>query len=317
MQSDSYTLIIGSSNIDLNIYSERFPRAGETVTGGTFSQSFGGKGANQAVAAVRAGSNTKFIGRVGNDSFGTQMITNLQKEGIDVEHIITDQENPSGVAFILLNSQGQNMISVAPGANAFVSLKEIKNIRTIIHEASAVIVQMEIPMKIISEIFLLASDTTTTVLNPAPFKPIPKEVLERLKVITPNENEILDLHSSLGYINPQSLDEKSLELISRNITEFGVKNIITTLGSRGCFVYQSNTDDVTVIPGIKVHAIDTVGAGDCFNGVLTSFIVKGYNIETAAKYANVAASIAVTRKGAQSSMPFESEIRTKFNHHYS
>ncbi|NHJ01193.1 MAG: ribokinase [Candidatus Heimdallarchaeota archaeon] len=316
MKNDPYILIIGSSNIDLNIYSKRFPKPGETVTGGKFTQSFGGKGANQAVAAARSGSKVKFIGRVGNDNFGNQMISNLKKESIDVKNIIIDQTNPSGVAFILLDAQGQNMISVAPGANALVSLKEIFNIKTIIEDASAVVVQMEIHMDIITEIFNNTKDSTLSILNPAPFKPIPEEILKKLKIITPNENELLELHSSLGLNNPNLLDENALISISRDISRIGVENVITTLGQRGCFVYQAKSGKASLISGIKVNPVDTVGAGDCFNGVLTSYVVKGYDIFTAAKYANTAASIAVTRRGAQNSMPLEDEILSRFNEVY-
>ena len=150
----SYVLIIGSSNMDLNIYSKKFPSPGETVTGGTFKQFLGGKGANQAVASTRSGAKTIFIGKIGTDSYGDEMVSQLAKEGIIVDYIIRDSNTRSGVAFILIDDKGENMISVAPGANALLNPKEIRQYAEIIKNAKILVVQMEIPIEAILEIFM-------------------------------------------------------------------------------------------------------------------------------------------------------------------
>ena len=198
MMKMGYVLIIGSSNIDLNIYSKRLPRPGETVTGGTFKQFLGGKGANQAVASVRSGAQTIFISRIGKDTFGDLMIKQLTKESIDTSHIIRDSQEASGIAFILIDSYGENMISVAPGANARLSKENITNNMDLIKNASSIVVQMEIPTDTIEEIFKIASKgNAIKILNPAPLKAIPPRILKNIDLIIPNEGELLHLHSLL------------------------------------------------------------------------------------------------------------------------
>ncbi len=300
--------------MDLNIYSKRFPKPGETVTEGTFTQSFGGKGANQAVASIRSGSKTIFIGKLGQDPFGTQMIENLVNEGIDTTHVIMDPENASGVAFILIDSNGQNMISVAPGANAKLSLKDIRNALNIIQNASVIVIQMEISMKVIQEIFHTASKKNTIkILNPAPFKEIPMDVLKKVDIITPNENELFQLYSSLSFKEKQKKNNDIFSKITKDLHNCGIQTIIVTLGDKGCFVSDTKSGDQFHFSAIKVNAVDTVGAGDCYNGVLASRLCQGDTLRTATKYANVAASIAVTRTGAQNSMPFQEEIAKRYS----
>ena len=310
---DPYVLIVGSSNMDLNIYSERFPNPGETVTGGIFKQFLGGKGANQAVASARAGSKTCFIGKIGTDAFGNQMISQLKSEGINIEHIIRDSSELSGVAFILIDKTGENMISVAPGANFNLTPDDVKVNKEIIRNASSLVVQMEIPSATIEQIFKMAAQGSgIKILNPAPLKPINHSILSNVDVLTPNEGELLRLHSLL---NLKALKGKRKELIiqaSRDISEFGVNVIITTLGSKGSLIYDAKKDRVTNIPALNVQAVDTVGAGDCFNGVLASMLNQGKNLINSVKYASAAASIAVTRKGAQASLPRLSEIKERF-----
>lgn len=309
-----YTLIIGSSNMDLNIYSERLPKPGETVTEGVFKQFLGGKGANQAVAAVRAGSKTIFIGKIGKDAFGDQMMARLTNEGIEMSHVIRDSEVPSGLAFIMIDKNGENMISVAPGANARLTPSEILTKSEIIKNAKTLIVQMELPIETIEEIYNIASEgNVIRILNPAPLKLIPSDILMKIDIIIPNEGELYRLHSLLGYNELKALEgkEKIIEA-SKDISRTGVKIIITTLGSKGCIIYKREKNEIIKVPAFKVKAVDTVGAGDCFNGVLASYLCKGETIEDAVKYATAAASIAVTRKGAQESMPFLHEIERRF-----
>jgi len=308
-----YVLIIGSSNIDLNIYSQRLPNPGETVTGGTFKQFLGGKGANQAIASVRSGAMTTFIAKIGEDGFGDQMLTRFSKEGIDTSYIIRDSQEASGVAFILIDENGENMISVAPGANARLLKKDIGKVTDIIRNASVLIVQMEIPIETIEEIYKFASQgNVIKILNPAPLKPIPLSMLKNIDIIIPNEGELFRLHSLLKL---KGLTEEGRDKIiraSRDISELGVKTIITTLGNKGCLIYENNKDNAIDVPAFKVKAVDTVGAGDCFNGVFASKLVQGATLIEAVKYATAAASIAVTRKGAQESMPFLEEIEERY-----
>jgi len=308
----AYVLIIGSSNMDLNIYSERFPDLGETITGGTFKQYLGGKGANQSVAAVRSGAKTVFIGKIGEDSFGDQMISSLTKEGINTDYMVRDPNEKSGVAFILIDKNGDNKITVAPGANFKLSAEEIKLNVDIIKNSCCLIVQMEIPMETIKEIFDIASEgNVIKILNPAPLKPIPLEILKKVDIIIPNEGEIYRLSS---YITKKELTvwgKQSIVKASKILTNLGINCVITTLGSRGSIIYLGSEDKVIEVPTPNVNAVDTVGAGDCFIGVFAGFLSKGEKIVNAVKYASIAASIAVTRKGAQDSMPHLNEIKKK------
>ena len=308
---NGYVLVIGSSNMDLNIYSERLPKPGETVTGGIFKQFLGGKGANQAVASVRAGAKTIFISKIGNDFFGDQMVSRLTKEGIDMSYIIKDAQEASGVAFIMIDNNGENMISVAPGANARLNPLEIQAKSDIIKKAKVLVVQMELSIETIEEIYRIASHgNLIKILNPAPLKPIPISVLKNIDIIIPNEGELFRLHSLLEFKELSGTQKEKIIQASKDIASLGIKIVITTLGSKGCLIVEN--DEVIEIPAFKVEAIDTVGAGDCFNGVIASKLCQGETLLNAVKYATAAASIAVTRKGAQESMPFINEIDEQF-----
>lgn len=311
-----YVLIIGSSNMDLNIYLQRFPKPGETVTGGVYKQFLGGKGANQAVASVRSGSKTNFIGKVGIDAFGNDMISQLENEGVNIEHFIRDPHESSGVAFILIDETGENMISVAPGANFKLTPEEVQANSEVIKNAKCLIVQMEIPIETIEEIFKIAKQgEVIKILNPAPLKPISLSILNNIDIIIPNEGELLQLHSLLKLKELVGNSKDRIIQASKDISRFGIKTIITTLGNKGCILYDAAEDKITEVPAFKVQAIDTVGAGDCFNGVVASKLCQGENILTSVKYATVAASIAITRQGAQASMPYLNEIEDRFKHY--
>ncbi len=313
---DQYVLIIGSSNMDLNIYSQRFPKPGETVTGGVFKQFLGGKGANQAVASVRSGSKTIFIGKVGIDAFGNDMISQLEKEGVNIEHVIRDPHEPSGVAFILINETGENMISVAPGANFKLTPEDVQANSEVITNAKCLIVQMEIPIATIEEIFKIAEQgEVIKILNPAPLKPISLSILNNIDIIIPNEGELLQLHSLLKLKELIGNSKDRIIQASKDISKFGIKTIITTLCSKGSILYDAAEDKITEVPAFKVQAIDTVGAGDCFNGIVASKLCQGENILTSVKYATAAASIAITRQGAQASMPYLNEIEDRYKYY--
>jgi ribokinase len=309
-----YVLIVGSSNMDMNIFSERLPQKGETVTGGIFKQFFGGKGANQAVASVRSGSKTVFMAKIGKDSFGDKMLTQLKKEGIVVDYILRDETEASGIAFIMIDKDGENMISVAPGANVNLSPEEIEKHEEIIINATVLVVQMEIPLETIQKIFHTAlKGKVIKILNPAPLKAIPKELFSKIDIIVPNEGELFRLNSLLNLEKLKESEDSKIIQASKQMAKLGIKIVITTLGNKGCLIYQSKSDEFIKIPAYKVSAVDTVGAGDCFNGVLASKLAQGETIINAVKFATAAASIAVTRKGAQESMPYASEIHERFS----
>jgi ribokinase len=299
--------------MDLNIYSQRFPKPGETVTGGVFKQFLGGKGANQAVASVRAGSKTIFVGKIGTDAFGSDMISQLSNEGVNIEHIIRDPYESSGVAFILISETGENMISVAPGANFKLTPEEVKASSDVIKNAKCLLVQMEIPTETIEEIFKIAvQGEVVKILNPAPLRSIGLSILSKIDIIIPNEGELLQLHSLLKLEELKGNNKEKIIQASKNISSLGIKTIITTLGKNGSIIYDAEEDKITEVPAFKVQAIDTVGAGDCFNGVVASKLCQGENIFTSVKYATAAASIAITRQGAQASMPYLDEIEDRF-----
>jgi len=313
---DQYVLIIGSSNMDLNIYSQQFPKPGETVTGGVFKQFPGGKGANQAVASVRSGSKTTFTGKVGIDAFGNDMISQLEKEGVNIEHVIRDPHESSGVAFILINETGENMISVAPGANFKLTPEDVQANSEVITNAKCLIVQMEIPIATIEEIFKIAEQgEVIKILNPAPLKPISLSILNNIDIIIPNEGELLQLHSLLKLKELIGNSKDRIIQASKDISKFGIKTIITTLGNKGSILYDAAEDKITEVPAFKVQAIDTVGAGDCFNGIVASKLCQGENLLTSVKYATAAASIAITRQGAQASMPYLNEIEDRYKYY--
>ncbi|MFX1236540.1 MAG: ribokinase [Promethearchaeota archaeon] len=308
-----YVLVVGSCNIDMNIYSERLPTPGETVTGGTFKQCFGGKGANQAVAAARAGVKTVFMGSLGTDLYGEQMIEQLNREGIDLCCVARDPSEASGVAFIFIDKNGENMISVAPGANARLSSQHILDNAEIIRNASVVIAQMEIPIETLEMLFKIAKQgNTIRILNPAPLRNTSRELLKHVDVIVPNEGELFRLNSLLSFNSLEFQNIRQIVQASFNISSLGVNHVITTLGGKGCVVYSQGTEGAKRLLPLNVEAIDTVGAGDCFNGVMASKLCEGKDLLTAVRYATVAASIAVTRKGAQDSMPYKDEIDEKF-----
>ncbi len=312
VESNNYVLIIGSSNMDLNVYLERLPKPGETITGGVYKQFLGGKGANQAVASVRSGAKTVFIGKIGKDTFGDQMLSRLKAEGIDTSHIFRDPNEASGVALIMIDSNGENIIGVAPGANFGLTPDEVKIKSDLIKNAGAIVVQMEISIETIDTIFRIASQgTAIKILNPAPLKPVPLDILKKIDIIIPNEGELLRLHSFSIQKELSGSNEEKIKQASKNLTKLGVKTIITTLGKKGALIYYGDKDKFEIIPALKVQAVDTVGAGDCFNGCLASALSKGKTILEAAKFATAAASIAVTRKGAQKSMPYYEEIIKK------
>ncbi len=294
-------LIIGSSNTDMVIKTANFPVPGETVLGGTFFMNPGGKGANQAVAAARLGGKVTFITKIGNDMFGNQTVSGLKSEGIDTRYIVKDENLPSGVALITVNSKGENNIVVAPGSNGNLTAEDIDTRLFSSGKYSLILLQLEIPVKTVEyAIKNAAKHGMKVILNPAPAQKLHDDLLRHIWLLTPDENEA-GILTGIKVTNEVTVENAASELRRR-----GVKNVIVTLGEKGAYV---QSDEFTgVIHGVKVEAVDSTAAGDVFNGALVIAFTEGKGIKDAAIFANKAAAISVTRLGAQASAPYRKEL---------
>ena len=293
--------VIGSSNTDMVVKTEKLPMPGETVIGGTFFMNPGGKGANQAVAAARLGGRVTFIARVGSDLFGSQALQQFQTENIDTRFVTQDSEYPSGVALIGVDRQGENTIIVAPGSNRQLNVKDVANAFESIAEKSIILIQLEIPQETVEFAILSGKKKNCDViLNPAPVQPVDNSALRNLSIITPNETEAEMLTGI------RITDLNTAEQAARQLHQAGVPNVIITLGSKGAFVSTGSNGKLVAAP--KVIAVDTTAGGDCFNGALAVALAEGMKIEEAVGFACQAASLSVTRMGAQASMPYRKEV---------
>ncbi|HJP63908.1 MAG TPA: ribokinase [Mucilaginibacter sp.] len=303
----SSILVIGSTNTDMVVKADRLPAPGETVIGGSFFMSQGGKGANQAVAAQRLGGNVTFIFKTGNDIFGERSIQLFKAEGINIGHCICDDQLASGVALITVDKNAENCIAVASGANAALMPADIEPVKGLIETASFVLMQLEIPIETVSYMAeLAAARSCTVILNPAPACPLPASLLKNVSVITPNEKEA-EVLSGISIV-----DDESTRKAAAIIREKGVNTVIITLGSRGAFICNAEIEQF--IPAIKVEAVDTTAAGDVFNGALAVAISEGRSLEDAVRFACSAAAVSVTRLGAQTAAPYRKEVEaTQFN----
>lgn len=299
-------VVIGSSNTDMVIKSERFPAPGETVIGDTFLMNSGGKGANQAVSIARLKGNVTFISKIGDDVFGKRSIELYKSEGINTTHIFIDSQNPSGVAIISVDSYGENCIVVAPGANACLSVNDMEKIQSVIETGDIILMQLEIPLKTVEYVSEIAERKgIKVILNPAPAQHLPLSLLKRLYAITPNEIEA-EMLSDVKVTDWESA-KKAADFISNK----GVKNVIITLGEKGALLKENST--YYMIDAEKVEAIDTTAAGDTFNGALCVGLSEDMPLLEAVKFACKAASFTVTRMGAQSSIPYRRELKVKNN----
>jgi ribokinase len=293
--------VVGSSNTDMVIKTSKLPSPGETILGGKFFMNPGGKGANQAVAAARLGGNISFIAKTGDDIFGRQAKQLFESENVNTDFMVTDSESPSGVALITVDSKAENCIVVAPGANSNLSRTDIDLAREDILRSEIILMQLEIPLETVLYVADLGSQAgKKVILNPAPARDLPDELLRKLYIITPNETEA-ELLTGV-----KVTDMTSIEKAAKIIHQKGVPVVIITLGSRGAFLFTSEGFKVVSAP--KVEAVDTTAAGDVFNGALAVAISKGLEMEKAVEFANKAAAISVTRLGAQSSAPYWKDI---------
>lgn len=294
-------LVVGSSNTDMVVRVERIPRAGETVLGGSFLTAGGGKGANQAVAAAKAGGRVTFLGRVGRDVYGEAARASLRGLGIETKFMVCDAKEPSGVALILVARNGENSIAVAPGANGKLSAADVRKAKAAFVGARVLVAQLEVPVATVRAAVRLAqAQGVPVILNPAPARELPDALLREVAVLTPNETEA-EILTGIKVRNPASARKAAEVLLAR-----GVGAVVVTLGARGALLATS--EGAKLVPGFAVKAVDTTAAGDTFNGALAVALAEGQTLEEAVRFANAAAAISVTRKGAQPSAPARREI---------
>ncbi|MFF3843870.1 ribokinase [Streptomyces sp. NPDC002328] len=291
-------VVLGSTNMDLVAYVEKPPQRGETVTGREFSTIPGGKGANQAIAAVQAGANVSMIGAVGNDAFGSRLRSTLEHSGVNTDHLRT-VEGPSGTAHIVVDDQGGNAIVVVPGANGAVD-HLVPGDEGLIASADALLLQLEIPLAaVVAGAQAARAHGVRTVLTPAPAQHLPPELLDTTDLLVPNEHEATTL---TGRIDPR---EAALALLD------SVPEVVVTLGASGC-LYATRGAEPVMIRAPHVKAVDSTGAGDTFVGALAVALGEERPAQEAIAWAAAAAALSVQRPGASASMPFRSEIDKQY-----
>jgi ribokinase len=294
-------LVVGSSNTDMIIKLDRIPRPGETILGGEFATAAGGKGANQAVGAARAGGAVTFIARVGKDMFGEQAAAGFQKDGINVDYVLRDDTSPSGVALIFVAKDGENSIAVASGANGKLSPADVEQAKAAFAGAGVLVMQLETPLETVQAAAELAARAgVRVILNPAPARPLPEGLLKLVSILTPNESEA-ELLTGV-----KVADESSAAQAADKLLATGIRTVIITLGAKGAFLADGG--EKFLVPGFKIEAVDATAAGDIFNGALAVALTEEKPLREAVRFANAAAAISVTRLGAQPSAPTRREI---------
>lgn len=294
-------VVIGSCNTDMVVKANRLPVPGETILGGTFYMNPGGKGANQAIAAARLGANVTFVSKIGYDLFGLQALEIYKSERINTEFVFTDQRRPSGVALISVDSFGENCIIVASGANLSLSPEDIDMAKDRILEADIVLMQLEVPLETVEYATNLAYQYgKKVILNPAPASSLHNDFLKKVYAILPNRIET----EMLSGIKVK--DVKSAHKAAQAISDKGIENVVITLGKEGAYVKEG--EKYIMRPAREVETIDTTGAGDVFCGALSVYLSEGHSLTESVEFANAAAAIAVTRIGAQSAIPYRTEV---------
>jgi len=294
-------VVVGSTNTDMVVKAARIPAPGETILGGRFLMNPGGKGANQAVAAARLGAEVVFIAKVGDDLFGREAKALFAKENICTDYVLTDPSEPSGVALIMVDAKGENCIAVASGANGTLMPEDIEGLEGVIAQSDMLLMQLETPLETVRYAADVAVNLgVPVILNPAPACELPSDLYDCLEVITPNESEAELL------TNIKVTDEASAEAAARVLCDKGVLNVVITMGAKGAYVFDG--EDGVMVPAFKVEAVDTTAAGDVFNGALAVALTEELELEEAVRFASKAASISVTRMGAQASAPRREEL---------
>ena len=289
-------VVVGSVNTDLVVRGPRIPVPGETVTGGTFLRADGGKGANQAVAAARLGADVALVARVGEDDLGTDSVAGLRREGIDVGHVTTDPEQPTGVALIMVDRAGENSILVAPGANARLEVEDVEAARSAIDSADVLLTQLESPLEAVQRAVDIAGAAgVTVILNPAPARPLPESLLAGVHVLTPNRTEAALLSN-----------ETDPGAAANALRAMGCGTIVVTLGAEGALL--ASEGERVLLPGFSVVATDTTAAGDAFNGGLAVALAEGEDLAVAVRRACAGGALAATMAGARPSLPERTSV---------
>jgi ribokinase len=292
-------LVVGSMNADLVVRSPRFPKPGETISGEDLQIIPGGKGANQAVAAARQGASVSMVGRVGNDSFGPELIKNLKQNNVDTDHVQTDSQAATGTATIIVDANGQNSIVLSPGGNGRVSPADVEAVSFSGHKL--LLLQLEIPIETVLAAAQRAKQSgLRVVLNPAPARPLPEELISSSDFIVPNEPE-------LSMLTDQTVNDiESAEKAAKSLLERGVQNVIVTLGANGALIV--NKQITKHVPSFEVEVVDTTAAGDAFIGGFASALLQNKSLEEAVRYGCACGALAATKFGAQPSLPTKEEV---------
>lgn len=299
MKNELDVIVVGSLNMDMFFHTSHIPMEGETILGGSFITTHGGKGANQAVALARLGRKVGMVGRVGDDPFGRSLIEGLKGDQVDTRLIRLDPEAATGVALILVEPNGKNRIVVASGANLHLEPKDLEGIKPLIHRAKVLLMQLEIPLEtVIHAVEIARQSQTQVVLNPAPSRPLPPELLRQVDILIPNEVEAAMLVES-----SQSTDAAD---VAAQLLEMGPKTVLITLGEAGALLM--NKGGAERIPGFEVEVVDTTAAGDAFIGGFVAALTEGRTLRESVRWGNAAGALACIRLGAQPSLPTREEV---------
>lgn len=290
-------IVVGSANVDFSVAVDRLPTRGETVLGRDFRQSFGGKGANQAIAAHKSGADVVFLTKIGTDPNGRMMEKHLVTAGLPPTGILRDPKTPTGVAVIMVDRSGANQIAVAPGSNQMLTAEEVQRAASLMAGARVLLVQLEVELPTVVQALSLAKKTRVmTILNPAPAQPLPTDLLTLVDILTPNEGEVCQLGGQ-----PDPADA------ARVLVKRGARTVIVTRGSEGALLVDGENEP-RLFSSYPVDTVDSTGAGDAFNGALASALASGEAMEKAIAFANAAGALATTKRGTQESFPSRREI---------
>lgn len=297
--------VVGSLNMDLVINTVKIPRPGETVMGKDFKQVPGGKGGNQACAIARLGTDVQMIGCIGKDHMGHFLKNTLEADGVGTKHIFEKENISTGVAAIVVDESGTNLITVAPGANYELTVEDVHSKKEVIQEADLLLLQLETKLDVVEHALKLAREFgKKTILNPAPAAPLSELILKDVDILTPNETELETLTGC------QTDTEEKIIKAGKKLIESGVKELVVTLGEKGCiYITESRTQSFAAY---KVKSVDTTAAGDAFNGALAVSLSRGESMEKAIEFAMKVGAMTVTKEGAQTSLPYKEEVN-EFN----
>jgi len=292
--------------MDFVVTVPRLPQVGETVLGENFVMKPGGKGANQAVAASRLGAEVFLVSRVGADDVGKRLLENLERNRVSTRFVSVDEESHSGVAFILVDSEGRNMIAVAPGVDRRVSPGDVDKALKELDKVDVLLLQLEIPLETVFHAAKACNERgVKVILNPAPYARLPEQIFQHVYAVTPNEIEAEQM-TGVDIRDLNDCREAGLRLLEK-----GVSSVIITLGAKGAYVVSREFEGL--VEGFKVPVVDTTGAGDAFNGALAVGLAEGLGLKEAVRLANAAAALKVTRLGAQEGLPFRKEVKKFIN----